>query len=46
MKAYLALKTGDDDWARVRPPLRAVSRGTAEMLDAAFTTLGFEFDLF
>jgi 4-hydroxy-tetrahydrodipicolinate synthase len=46
MKAYLALKTSDDDWARVRPPLRAVSRGTAEMLDTALTALGFEFDLF
>ena len=46
MKAYLALKTGDDSWARVRPPLRAVSRDTAMTLDAALTALGFEFDLF
>ncbi len=46
MKAYLALKTGDEAWAHVRPPLRAASRETAELLDSALTELGFEFSQF
>lgn len=45
MKAYLALKTGDDDWARVRPPLTAVSRESAAALDSELTKLGFRFSM-
>ncbi len=46
MKAYLALRTGNENWARVRPPLRAKSLQSAKLLDAALAELDFEFDLF
>jgi 4-hydroxy-tetrahydrodipicolinate synthase len=41
MKAYFALKTGEDDWARVRPPLTSLSRESALSLDTELTKLGF-----
>lgn len=46
MKAYFALKTGDQNWARVRPPLRAVDPTAARALDRVLSELGFVFDLF
>ena len=46
MKAYFALKTGDERWARVRPPLRAVDQQTAVRVEAELDALGFQFDLF
>jgi 4-hydroxy-tetrahydrodipicolinate synthase len=46
LKAYLALKSGDDNWSRVRPPLRAESRVTAEKLDSHLSALGFDFNVF
>ena len=45
MKAYLAFKTGDENWARVRPPLRPASREVAARLDNALSGLGFDFDV-
>ncbi len=46
MKAYLAHKTGDPNWARVRPPLRAASSELAAQVDATLTRLGFQFAMF
>ncbi len=42
MKAYLALKTGNDTWARLRPPFRPVGRDVAEALDRALSDLDFD----
>lgn len=46
MKAYLAHKTGDPNWARVRPPLTAVSPELAAQLDSKLSQLGFQFGMF
>ena len=45
MKAYLAYKTGDEDWANVRPPLRSNNRDVAAALDHRLTELEFDFAL-
>jgi 4-hydroxy-tetrahydrodipicolinate synthase len=46
MKAYFALQTGDPNWSRVRPPLRAVDPAAAAALDEVLSALGFQFELF
>jgi len=43
MKAYLAMKSGDADWANVRPPMDPVAPEVAAKLDADLAELGFEF---
>jgi len=46
MKSYLALKTGDSNWARVRPPLLPAHQDVPVELDEALSKLDFGFDVF
>ena len=46
MKSYLARKTDDANWARVRPPLTSSAAESAARLDAQLNQLGFQFELY
>ena len=43
MKSFLALKTGDSQWANVRPPLTSVSSERVQQLDRDLQAIGYDF---